>query len=160
MVSLDFLEKVEAFKMLDDEQLKAIQDCSHVEEFQKGARLFAQGQSSTHLWIVKEGQVDLRYEEPGSLQQNTGNISFASDAQTFGWSCFAPPYTYRLSGYCASRSCKVVKIEKERLIEQFEKDARFGYRVMSHLIRVVGTQFQQYQDEIARRRGEDIIHQW
>ncbi len=160
MIGLDFLENVEAFSGLNDDQLKGILESSSIEKFERGGRLFAQGEEATHLWIVKSGQVDLRLEQENSVTEERPAISFISKAQTFGWSCFTPPYKYRLSGYCANRTCEVVKIEKERLIKLFERDPICGYQVMSYLLNVVGTQFIQYQNAIAKCIGENIIYQW
>jgi hypothetical protein len=42
----------------------------------------------------------------------------------------------------------------------FEDDALLGYRVMSKVMVVVGQRFHQLQDEVARRRGYDIINRW
>jgi len=158
MISLEFLEKVELFNGLEDKQLRAVQACCDIEEYERGQQLFAEGDASTHLWIVKKGAVALRKEEADISTQPP--VSFTSKKQTFGWSCFAPPYQYRLSGYCESRTCKIVKIEKDCLQNLFEQDEAFGHQVVSQLLTVVGTQFHQYQDEIARRMGEEIIHQW
>lgn len=160
MTILDFLEKVDIFKNMNDEQLSAIQACSHIEDYKRGDCLFTKGEDSAHLWIVKSGQVDLRLDLSSGPEDKSSPISFISKAQTFGWSCFTPPYTYRLSGYCASRTCEVIKIEKNSLMALFEKDADIGYQVMSYLVDVVGTQFYQYQDEIARRIGKDIMTSW
>lgn len=164
MPSLDFLENVEAFKGLDDAQLKAIQDGSQIVEFNRDERLFREGAPSNHLWIVKQGEVVLCPENGDDAIKSKPvsqlTCSFVSKAQIFGWSCFVPPYQYRLSGYCASRDCKVIKIERNHLETLFETDPVFGYRFMSYILEVVGTQFHQYQDEIAKQQGEDILHQW
>ncbi|MGD9179148.1 MAG: hypothetical protein PVJ35_14455, partial [Desulfobacterales bacterium] len=61
---------------------------------------------------------------------------------------------------CASRSCKTVRIPKERLLQLFEDDAQLGYKVMSRVMIVAGERFHQLQDEVARRRGHDIINRW
>jgi CRP-like cAMP-binding protein len=156
MISLDFLENVELFKDLDDDQLAAIQERSQIVEYKRGDRLFARGETSAHLWVLMEGEVDLQMDSNARGDM----ISFTSKRRIFGWSCFAPPYQYRLSGFCASRQCKAVKMEKESLIKLFEADPMLGYQVMNQLMQVVGTHFQQYQDEITKRRGQEIFSQW
>jgi len=160
MISLDFLEKVEVFKEFNDEQLTMVQSCSELAEFQRGERLFAEGDDSAHLWIVMEGQVDLRFDVPGISPTKVDTVSFISEAQVFGWSSLVPHYKYRLSGYCTSRKCKVCKVDKNLLADLFEQDPKAGYQVMSHLIRVVGKQFHQFQDELAKHRGHNIMHGW
>ena len=161
MISLDFLENIELFKGLDDSQLAAIQECSEKIEYQRGDRLFYEGETSNHLWIVKAGQIDLRFDRPEeSPTPKEDSISFISEADLFGWSSFIPPYKYRLSGYCASRKCEVVRVEKERLTTLFNKDARVGYLIMSYVLRVIGKHFFQFRDEIAKRRGHNIMSGW
>jgi hypothetical protein len=66
----------------------------------------------------------------------------------------------RLSGYCGTRGCCVIKIHKKDLFELFEKDPKMGYLIMSYLIKVVGYRFDQFQDEIAKSKGDEIMHVW
>jgi hypothetical protein len=87
-------------------------------------------------------------------------VSFLSEAQAFGWTCFVPPYKYQLSGYCASRSCRLIRLKREDLLTLFEKDAAIGFFVTKYLIGVVGGHFGQLQDEIARKRGIEIMSRW
>lgn len=160
MVSLDFLEDVDAFSDLDDDQLAAIQDCCEVAKFKRGEAIFAAGEAPEYFWLVLEGQVNLVWDIPEgpALPENT--ISTLSEGMPFGWSSLVPPHKYRLSAHCTSRSCKTVRIPRNRLLQLFEDDAQLGYKVMSKVIIVVGQRFHQLQDEVARRRGHDIINRW
>jgi signal-transduction protein with cAMP-binding, CBS, and nucleotidyltransferase domain len=160
MVTLDFLEKVEVFKDLNDEQLTIIQECCQTTEFKRGDKIFGAGDEPLHLWVVLAGEVDLHWEIPGRSVSAEKTISTLTEASTFGWSSLVPPYKYRLSAYCASRTCKLIKIAKDKLINLFEKEAAIGYKVMTGLLSVVGARFLHLQDEVARRRGSDIINQW
>ena len=161
MIDLGILKTVEAFKGLGDDQLAAIQNCSEELEFSQGDRLFAEGQSSSHLWIVLEGEVELRYDRPdGQPNPVEDPISFISKAELFGWSSFMPPFEYKLSAYCASQTSVVVKIEKESLLNLFEDDAAMGLELMSHILRVIGTHFYQFRNGIAKRWGHDITSGW
>ena len=165
MISLGLLETIEAFKALDDNQLAAIQGHCKEIEFQRGDKLFTEGDDATAVWIVVEGGVDLRFELPGkppTSKDHTVNTIKAKPAETkiLGWSCFVPPYQMRLSAFCVSRSCKVVKIGKDNLIELFEKDVKMGYLILSYLIRVVGYRFHQFQDVVAEQMGKDLMSGW
>ena len=160
MISLDFLENVEAFGDLDDDQLTAIQSCCEIAEFKRGVEIFAAGETPEYFWVVLEGQVNLTWDamEDPALAENT--ITTLSEGMPFGWSSLVPPHKYRLSAHCTSRSCKTVRIPRNRLLQLFEDDAQLGYKVMSKVIIVVGQRFHQLQDEVARRRGHDIINRW
>ena len=160
MVTLDFLEKVEVFKDLDDGQLSVIQEYCETAEFKRGERIFNAGDDPLYLWVVMAGQVDLHWEIPGRSVSAEKTISALTETATFGWSSLVPPYKYRLSAYCGSRTCTLIKIAKDKLINLFEKEAPIGYKVMIGLLSIVGSRFQNLQDEVARRRGSDILNQW
>ena len=160
MISLDFLENVDAFSELDDDQLTAIQGCCEIAEFKRGEKIFAAGETPDFFWVVLEGKVNLTWDTPEgpTLPENT--ITTLSEEMPFGWSSLVPSDKYRLSAHSASRNCKTVRIPKSRLLQLFEDDAELGYKVMSKVMMVAGQRFHQLQDEVARRRGHDIINRW
>jgi CRP/FNR family cyclic AMP-dependent transcriptional regulator len=160
MISLDFLENVEAFSDLDDDQLTAIQDCCEIAEFKREEKIFAAGETPEYFWVVLEGQVNLTWGAPEGPYLPENTITTLSEGMPFGWSSLVPPYKYHLSAHCASRNCKTVSIPKDRLLQLFENDAQLGYKVMSKVMIVAGQRFHQLQDEVARRRGHDIINRW
>jgi CRP-like cAMP-binding protein len=160
MVTLDFLEKVEVFKDLDDGQLAVIQEYCEKIEFKRGEKIFSAGDDPLYLWVVMTGQVDLHWEIPGRSVSAEKTISALTETATFGWSSLVPPCKYMLSAYCGSRTCTLIKIAKDRLIDLFEKEAPIGYKVMTGLLSVVGSRFLNLQDEVARRRGSDILNSW
>ena len=161
MIDLKILKTVEALKGLNNDQLAAIQKCSKKMEFNQGERLFAEGEDSTHLWIVLEGEVELRNDRPeGQPNPIDDPITFISKAELFGWSSFMPPFKYKLSAYGASPKCEVARIEKESLVKLFANDADMGFELMSHILRVIGTHFYQFRNGIAQRWGHDIMSGW
>ena len=160
MISLEFFKNVEIFQGLNDEQLAEIIKCGEEQEFQHETRLFEKGEKATYLWIVGEGQVDLRFDFPGLASSEENTISSISEAGAFGWSSIVPPNKYRLSGYSSGGGCKLVKVERESLLKLFEKDPDIGYAVMSNLAALVGARFHSLQEEAARRRGQDIMGGW
>lgn len=159
MLSIDFLEKSELFKGLDDDQLAAVQTCCQEKEFRRGEMIFGKDQSVGDLYIVAEGQVDLRFDMPGRPTSDKNTISSVSEAAVFGWSSFVPPYKTTLSAYCAKNS-RVVLMKREELLGLFEKNPRIGYVVTSNLSKVVGKRFHRIQDEIVSRRGHDMMFDW
>jgi signal-transduction protein with cAMP-binding, CBS, and nucleotidyltransferase domain len=160
MIPLEFLEKVQVFKELNDEQLTRIQKHCREATFSRGDKIFAAGEKTEYLWVVMEGQIELQWATPGRSALPESTVSKLSEFMTFGWSSLVPPLTYRLSAHCATRNCKVMQVDREALIKLFEKDAEIGYKVMLELLSVVGSRFLNLQDEIAKQRGSDIINQW
>ncbi len=160
MISLEFIEKVEIFRGLNQKQLAEIIKCCEKKEFQKEAILFEKGEVAEYLWIVMEGAIDLRLDFPGLASSEENTISSVSEAGAFGWSAIVPPNKYRLSGYCTGKRCKLIRIEGESLLKLFEKVPDIGYVVMSNLAGVIGTRFHNLQEEAARRRGQDLMGGW
>lgn len=160
MISLDFLEQVDVFRTLNDVQLSAIQECAEIVDFKRGDPIFIQGDDASYVWIVLEGDVELRTESGDQEGRTDSSPAFMSEVQAFGWACFVPPYQYCLSGYCVSRWCKIIRLNREDLLAIFEQDAVIGFKVMDYLLGAVGKQFEQFQEEIAKDRGIEMMSQW
>jgi len=145
MAAIDMLRKVETFQSLSDDELLAIGKLTTEKRFNYGDRLFKDGESATHLWIVKEGVIDLRFDLPGRETSEESTLSSISANKTIGWSSLVPPYKYKLSAYCASTRCTVLEIDREPLREYLTKHPKTGYQVLSAILRVVGRRFQRLQ---------------
>lgn len=146
MTDLDFLRSVEVFEGLDDSKLAGIRQHCREKEFRQNEKLFSEGEAATCLWIVSKGQVDLRFDLPDRPTSTKNTISSIFKFMTFGWSSLVAPNKYRLSAYCATANCKVIQIDREKLVEAFKADSRIGYVVMSNLVKIIGERFNQMQD--------------
>lgn len=164
MDMLETLRQIEAFKTLSEGQVETILPFCGQLSYSRGDKLFAEGEEAVHVWFVVDGQVDLRFELPDRLTSPETTIDTVkvkdSAAKTLGWSCFVPPHRMRLSAYCVSRNCRIVRLARADLDRLFAADPQMGFAFMSHLVGVVGYRFQQFQDELARRRGDYIMTGW
>lgn len=159
MLKQEILENAAPFTELTDEQLAAIAETAELVECRKGDRIFTQGANAADLWIVVDGEVELCAE-----QSETGPgmeaMTFLSAAQAFGWTCFVPPYKYQLSGFCASRRCRLIRLPKDELLRFCKNSPEVGFAIMQYTMCAVGTQFQELQDELAKQRGHEIMNRW
>lgn len=167
MVTLELLKSIKAFSNMDEEQLLALKPHCETLEYRQDERLFREGDDAQHLWYIVEGEVDLRFEMPSRSRTHpertvasVGVKEPAPEAKVLGWSCFIPPFRMRLSAYCITDRCRIVRIPKSVLTDLFEKDPAMGYQFLSYLITVVGYRFQQFQDHVARNLGEDLMSGW
>ena len=149
MIGLEFLKGVDIFKGLNENQLVTIQAGCREKKYENGNRLFAEGDTADRLYIVIEGQVDLRFELPGRPSSEENTISSMTAAKTIGWSSFVPPCRYKLSAFCSTDTCRILQINKDYLLSLFEKDAQMGYLVISNLTGVASTRFHRLQDSAA-----------
>ena len=159
MGTIEHLSKVEIFKGLDSSQLNIVKDCCQVKTFREGERIFGDKEEAHYLMAVIEGGVDLRFDLPGRSSSAETTIASISGGKVFGWSSFVPPFKYRLSSYCSTKDCHLIEIKKDVLIKVFEAHPQIGYRVMNNLAIVIGTRFQQLQDEVALHEGDLLLHQ-
>jgi signal-transduction protein with cAMP-binding, CBS, and nucleotidyltransferase domain len=159
MNMIDLLSRVEVFKGLDQIQLNAVKDCCQMKTFVEGEKISGEGEEAAFLWAVIDGRVALRYDLPGRKSSEEMTIATISEGKVFGWSSFVPPYKYRLSCYCSSKDCQLIEIKREGLLKVFEAQTLIGYRVMTNVANVIGTRFQQLQEEVARHEGEIMLHQ-
>lgn len=141
MIGSDFLKSVEIFKDLDENQLSSVLGCCREEQHKPGTKLFGEGEPASNLYIVKTGQVDLRFDLPERPTSEKNTISSISEFKAFGWSSLVAPYKYSLSAYCTTKTCEVVKIDQQSLTSLFEEDHRLGYLVLSNMAIVIGRRF-------------------
>ena len=156
MAVTDLLKRSDIFKGLDDAQLTKIQAGCQEIEYQSGSRLFAEGEKSDRIWIVSDGQVDLRFDLPGRASTDENTIFSITPGNTLGWSSFIPPYQYKLSAYCATRTCKIVQILNDFLLNLFDKDARMGFKVISNVTAIASDHFHQLQNSAAGSPASSI----
>jgi len=160
MISLDFLEKVSVFQDLNDDQLTAVQALCKEVDYSRGDKIFSAGEAPRYLWAVIEGQVDLVWDSPDHPDTARDTITSLSVHMAFGWSSLVPPYKYRLSAVCTSRSCRLLRLNTKDLMALFKNNSVIGYHIMSQLLAIISTRFHPLQDEIAKNRGHDIINRW
>lgn len=146
MGALDFLEKVDIFKGFDQKQLNAVKKGGKEKQYLYADRLFAEGENADRIWLVIDGKVDLRFDLPGRPTSEENTVFSISAAETLGWSSFVPPYRYALSAYSATKSCKILQINKDHLLECFEKDPRMGLMFMTNVAAIASRHMDQLQE--------------
>lgn len=167
MVELETLKNMLPFTDMDENQLTKLQPKCEEAEFHTGDKLFTEGDDARHLWVVQKGGVDLRFElpdrRPTSGEMTVDSVEVeekAPEAKVLGWSCFVPPYKMRLSAYCVTRNCKIIRVLKSDLMQLFNEDPKMGYLFMSYMVKVVGFRFHQFQNHVAKNMGEDLMFGW
>lgn len=149
MGGLDFLEKVDIFKGFSQNQLFAVKKGSKKKQYAYGDRLFAEGDNADRIWLVIDGQVDLRFDLPGRPTSEENNIFSITANEALGWSSLVPPFKYALSAYSATKNCEILQIHKAHLLECFEKDPRMGLMFMNNMAEIASRHFDQLQESAA-----------
>jgi CRP-like cAMP-binding protein len=165
MVTLELIEELHIFNNFNPDELNKLLDFCSQEEYQIGESLFLEGSPAKSLWIVMNGTVELRFEMPNAKSTTHENTLSSHnkdlpESQIFGWSCFIPPYKMRLSAYCTSRRCQVLKIDATKLNKLMDSDAAIGFKIMRYIVQVVGYRFKQMQEEVAKFIGINMMNSW
>ena len=160
MIQLDFLELVEVFRDLNDDQLLAVRDCCGEAKYRRGDTIFSVNEEPLFLWAVIDGEVTLAQETPGRARPEKDPIATLSTTMTFGWSSLVPPFKYMLSATCTSIRCRLLKVDRECLKKLFEEDLELAYLAMLRIASLVGSRFHQLREEIIKKRGQDIMNRW
>lgn len=145
MIQADFFRQVEAFQSLEEAELSVLSGFCRERRFTRNERLFKEGEPADHLWIVKNGVVDVRFDLPGRETSAESTLSSALENKILGWSSVVPPHRYRLSAYCASDTSEVLAMESRKLLDFLQQHPGAGYKVFSVMIKIVGERFQRLQ---------------
>ncbi len=165
MVDIGILENIDIFKNFEVVEIEKVAEICATENYQVGENLFLEGDDATDMWIVLEGNVELRFEMPNA-KISTSETALSShnkdipESEVFGWSCFTEPYKMKLSAYCTSRRCKVLKINAAMLNKLMAKDTAIGFKIMSYIVQVVGYRFKQMKEEVAKFMGVNMMNSW
>ncbi len=161
MVDTEALRQVVVFQDLGYAQLKAVAEHCEEAEIPSGERIFSEGEEPRYLFAVLDGEVALHWgTEPGGPALDATAVTTLGKHATFGWSSLVPPRRYSLSADCPAGGCRVVRVDRKGLLDLFAKDPEIGYRVMFRVLEVVSARFLSLQEEVARRRGRDLINRW
>ena len=83
----DIIKNCQLFWRLDDNQIDRILDLFQEEFYWAGTRIFSEGETANHLYIVEEGKVALEMEiRIGSRTRKQAVIDVITAGQGFGWS--------------------------------------------------------------------------
>jgi NADP-reducing hydrogenase subunit HndB len=150
MACLELLKRVDPFSSLGDDELSVIDSFCSLKKFKYGGRLFKDGDSAAHLWIVVSGFIDLRFDLPDSDTSDESTLLSVSENNIIGWSSLVPPHRYRLSAYCASDECSVLTIERDLLFGFMKDNPNAGYKILSAILIVVGNRFERMRETADR----------
>lgn len=149
----DTLKRAELFLGLDDADLRRIATLpsSREAEFAAGEVIIRDGTRANHLFVLREGQIELAVDVPAEhwQGQRTVVIDRITTGGCFGWSALVRPHFYVMSAVCLDRA-EVVVISGAELMALFDDDCNIGYRVFQSLSHIVGARMRDVEQALAR----------
>jgi len=125
-------KKVPIFSSLEDEELAKIVDSTGHIEFKKGDALFYEGEKSSTLFIINEGQVKLTKMTKEGKEQI---IHIVTSGDFFGeLSLFTDSDTYNFSAYAIS-NLKICTLTKKDMDEILIKNPEISLKILREVTR-------------------------
>jgi CRP-like cAMP-binding protein len=132
------------FRSFLPEQVAAISRCASARKLEKGEIIYRPDVKATHVFVLLEGQVELRL--PSGPSELGFVVSRVSKGELFGIAPFLKSECYTTSALCTKAS-KVLFIEAKPLIEMLNNHPLIGLKIMTV---VAGAYFSRYQSLIER----------
>jgi CRP/FNR family transcriptional regulator, cyclic AMP receptor protein len=101
-------------------------------------RLFEDGGSATHFWLLQSGYVCLDLQVPG---QGRTKIDTIGIGELLGWSWLFPPYRWAF-GAVAESPVEAFEFDARMVRARCAADPAFGYEVTQRLAHVVAKRLQ------------------
>lgn len=114
------------FSGLTPAQLALIVGCAQNTGFDKGARLFREGEAADTFWLVRRGRVALTLHDPARGELTIETIE---PGDVVGWSWLFEPYRWH-SDAVAVDDVRAVAFDGACLRGKCETDHELGYELM------------------------------
>ena len=140
------LESSWLFEGLAPEVQARIKAFSNEERFDAGATIFSEGDTTSNLFVLGEGIVELSCVLPGR-NPVTLRISRIAPGEVFGWSALA--LGERLTADAvAITNCAAYLVPTVELFSVLDSDPKTGYRVMSRLSQLIAKRLRDTRTEL------------
>ncbi len=146
---LELLKECRIFEGLGDQELEKLAQISQLARFKKGETIFKVGDAAEHLFIVKEGEIELHFQVTYQNLSHEVCLERKSRGEPLGWSALTEPYRYTLSAHSATES-ELLQMGHKDLIQLCESDTHLGYLLMRNIARLIARRFMLTQEKLIR----------
>ncbi len=139
MISPETLRRYPFFGSLTGDQLRALAMFSDEVGWEAEGTVFEAGQEATHLYLLKNGSVELYYvvadeRNPGSRKEYF--ICQVNPGELFGVSALLEPHELTATAI-ASRPSSAIRLDGKRLLDLSRSDPDVGCKIMHELARSI-----------------------
>lgn len=138
VITPDMISRYPFFADLHHDQIAILASVAEGITAQTGEYIFHEGDDLCCFYIVVEGAVGVVYESPqidDKVQKEDILFSAIGPGDAFAWSALVPPHKATASTKALSR-CWLVSFDCEKLLERFEEDCEFGYRMLMKVAQI------------------------
>jgi CRP-like cAMP-binding protein len=149
MVSPELVRRYPFFAGLDYDHIGKLAKVADEKSVETGHCFFHESDDLKNVYLVLEGAVAIVFEVPdqdveqqvsgqltGELQTKDVTVSTVGTGDVFGWSGLIPPYTATATAK-AITPCRVLEFDSKKLLQTFDEDCRFGYKMAQKAAQVI-----------------------
>jgi CRP-like cAMP-binding protein len=133
------------FRGLSQPQIERISAIAREQHFEKGQWLLHEGQEAKHLYLVKEGAVELVIKVEDAIEIPIAIVR--PDNGCLGIGALVEPYLYSLSARCLDDSTLLV-IARSQLHELMQADPELHCVIMTNLAKKLLNRLQETRQEV------------
>jgi CRP/FNR family cyclic AMP-dependent transcriptional regulator len=141
MISPEIIRRYPFFAGLDNDQIVSLAKLAKEKQIEAGSYIFREDDQLGEFFLLLEGAVEIVIEVPdrdaeqpvseqlaGKIKTKDVTVSTVGNGEVFGWPGLIPPHEANASAK-ALTDCRVVAFDCEDLLESFEENPRFGYKL-------------------------------
>jgi len=138
VITTDLISRYPFFADLTKEQIAKLASVAEGVTANQGEYIFHEGDDLCCFYIVVEGAVGVVIEVPKKENPTqTEDVIFSAlgPGGAFSWSALVPPHKATASAKALS-PCWVIGFDCQKLIQLFEEDFEFGYRMLMKVAQI------------------------
>jgi len=137
VVPPEILQRFSFFPGLSADELNGLSFIGREISFQRGDRIFQEGDSAHSLYLLLEGWVDVLIDTEAGGDRRELMMTLTA-GEIFGWSAVVAPHIYTASAVCAS-PVKAVSLSQVELQAIFEIDREFYCTIVTQICHVIAS---------------------
>lgn len=145
MVSVATIKGINIFRELADYELENVAKTAYEETYESGQRIFAEGAWAQRMYVLVEGEIDIRIRPNRDAEQLT--VDTVKEGEIFGWSSLTEPYSLTAAALAVKKS-KVIVFRGDGLRDLFEKNNHIGFLVMKGIASVISSRLRKTRTRI------------
>lgn len=146
--TLDLLETIPVFEELNSRELRAVERILYRRTFSPGEIIFRQGDPGVGMYILGEGEVEIRSEPDQTVLTTLGVGSFFGEVSLLN-------EVPRSATAVASTECVLWGFFRPELMDLIERWPKLGVKILLHLAQIAGKRLVAVDVELRDMRTRD-----
>lgn len=136
------LKRCELFAELSEQEVEELiallAGSCQVANYEAGDTIFVQGELSTILYVVLDGQILIRRTFPLGDRTGTKMIALLGKGRAMGWSALLYEHHYATATAVCQKPARVILVDGATLRSALQKEQSIGFKVMERLASMLG----------------------